>query len=58
MKTILCYGDSNTWGFIPGSVTADSFYIGDIQETFVLQGNYKKYLNSLAFCNFIQIIVD
>ena len=18
MKTILCYGDSNTWGFIPG----------------------------------------
>ena len=22
MKTILCFGDSNTWGFIPESITA------------------------------------
>lgn len=43
MKTILCYGDSNTWGFIPGSVTADSLYIGrysrDIRWTGQLQRN-------------------
>lgn len=27
MKTILCYGDSNTWGFVPGSINFETFYM-------------------------------
>jgi lysophospholipase L1-like esterase len=27
MKTILCYGDSNTWGFIPGSINFETMYM-------------------------------
>lgn len=27
MKTILCYGDSNTWGFVPGSINFDTLYM-------------------------------
>lgn len=34
MKTILCYGDSNTWGFIPG---VRERYPADIRWTGVLQ---------------------
>ncbi len=26
-KTILCYGDSNTWGFVPGSLNIETFYM-------------------------------
>ena len=25
-KSILCFGDSNTWGFIPGAFDPDTFY--------------------------------
>ena len=35
MKTIVCYGDSNTWGYIPGS--AEERYPYDIRWTGVLQ---------------------
>ena len=34
MKNILCYGDSNTWGFIPGS---GKRYTEDIRWTGLLQ---------------------
>lgn len=27
MTTILCYGDSNTWGFIPGSLNLATYYM-------------------------------
>ena len=27
MRTILCYGDSNTWGFVPGAFNPDTFYM-------------------------------
>ena len=27
MKTILCYGDSNTWGFISGSINFETMYM-------------------------------
>lgn len=27
MKNILCYGDSNTWGFVPGSINFDTLYV-------------------------------
>ncbi len=27
MKTILCYGDSNTWGFVPGSLNMQTYYM-------------------------------
>jgi lysophospholipase L1-like esterase len=27
MKTILCYGDSNTWGFVPGSFVAEPLFM-------------------------------
>lgn len=26
-KTILCYGDSNTWGFVPGSANYETMYM-------------------------------
>ena len=35
MKTILCYGDSNTWGYIPAS--AEERYPRDIRWTGILQ---------------------
>jgi lysophospholipase L1-like esterase len=41
MKTILCYGDSNTWGFVPGSANYEIFYLErytcDVRWTEVLQ---------------------
>ena len=41
MKTILCYGDSNTWGFIPGkdkpAVKAANRYGRDIRWTGLLE---------------------
>jgi lysophospholipase L1-like esterase len=27
MKTIRCYGDSNTWGFVPNSINYETFYM-------------------------------
>ncbi|MFZ4768284.1 MAG: GDSL-type esterase/lipase family protein, partial [Roseimicrobium sp.] len=39
MKTILCYGDSNTWGFVPESIT-EAFprrHPRDVRWTGVLQ---------------------
>lgn len=27
MKTILCYGDSNTWGYVPGSFNEKNYYM-------------------------------
>lgn len=27
MKTILCYGDSNTWGYVPGSFNDKNYYM-------------------------------
>ncbi len=27
MKNILCYGDSNTWGFVPGSLNFETYYV-------------------------------
>ncbi|MFL2983630.1 MAG: SGNH/GDSL hydrolase family protein [Candidatus Neomarinimicrobiota bacterium] len=27
MKTILCFGDSNTWGFVPGAFDSETFYM-------------------------------
>jgi len=27
MKNILCYGDSNTWGFVPGSLNINTWYM-------------------------------
>lgn len=27
MKTILCYGDSNTWGFVAGSINFETMYM-------------------------------
>jgi lysophospholipase L1-like esterase len=40
-KTILCYGDSNTWGFVPGKLDLDTFYMEryarDVRWTGLLQ---------------------
>lgn len=33
MKTILCYGDSNTWGFVPGSLIFETFYMERFART-------------------------
>lgn len=27
MKNILCYGDSNTWGYVPGSLDLNTYYM-------------------------------
>ena len=39
MKTILCYGDSNTWGYIPGS---GERYPYDVRWPGVMQGELGK----------------
>lgn len=41
MQTILCYGDSNTWGFVPNSINYETFYMErfsrEIRWTGILQ---------------------
>lgn len=42
MKTVLCYGDSNTWGFIPG--TGKRFSIGQRWPGILQKSLRKKFL--------------
>lgn len=43
-KRILCYGDSNTWGYIAGSVKEDSPYIGRYSPDIRWTGRLQKLL--------------
>lgn len=36
-KRILCYGDSNTWGYMPG--------IGDMRRTCVIRVSWQRSLD-------------
>lgn len=44
MKTILCYGDSNTWGFVAGSIDFKTFYMERYPRNIRWTGLLQQYL--------------
>lgn len=46
MKTILCYGDSNTWGYVPGSLDFKTVYVERYPRTIRWPGLLQQYLGS------------
>lgn len=44
LKNILCYGDSNTWGFVPGSIDFRTFYMERYARHVRWTGLLQKYL--------------
>ena len=45
-KSILCFGDSNTWGFIPGAFDPDTFYMERYSKTIRWPGVMENILGS------------
>ena len=42
MKSILCYGDSNTWGYVPGSLDFTTWYM----ERYSRNDSYKTAVDT------------
>ena len=45
-KSILCFGDSNTWGFIPGAFDPETFYMERYPKTIRWPGVMEKILGN------------
>jgi lysophospholipase L1-like esterase len=46
IKNILCYGDSNTWGFVPGSINFTTFYMERYARHIRWTGLLQEYLGN------------